>query len=267
MIDTSDGDAAHRRRLGAHLDAMLALCETVSCRRVQMLAYFGQDAEPCGNCDTCLEPQDTWDGTVAAQKLLSTVVRLERERGQRYGAGHLVDILLGRETPRVTHLGHASLSTFGLGADLSENQWRGVVRQLLAQGLLGVDTDGYGTLHVTEASGAVLRGEREVPLRREPERVERVRRTRSGGSGGAKKAAAAEGLDDAALETFETLRTWRAGVAKEQGVPAYVVFHDATLREIASRRPGSREELGTVAGVGAAKLERYADGVLAALAG
>ncbi|EYR64043.1 ATP-dependent DNA helicase RecQ, partial [Actinotalea ferrariae CF5-4] len=267
MIDTSEGDAAHRRRLGAHLDAMLALCETVSCRRVQMLAYFGQEAEPCGNCDTCLEPQDTWDGTVAAQKLLSTVVRLERERGQRYGAGHLVDILLGRETPRVTHLGHASLSTFGLGADLSENQWRGVVRQLLAQGLLGVDTDGYGTLHVTEASGAVLRGEREVPLRREPERVERARRSRSGGSGSAKRAAAAEGLDEATLQTFETLRTWRAGVAKEQGVPAYVVFHDATLREIASRRPGSREELGTVAGVGAAKLERYADGVLAALAG
>jgi ATP-dependent DNA helicase RecQ len=267
MIDTSDGDAAHRRRLGAHLDAMLALCETVSCRRVQMLAYFGQDAEPCGNCDTCLDPQDTWDGTVAAQKLLSTVVRLERERGQRYGAGHLVDILLGRETPRVTQLGHASLSTFGLGTDLSENQWRGVVRQLLAQGLLGVDTDGYGTLHVTEASGAVLRGDSEVPLRREPERVERTRRTRAGGSGGAQRAAAAEGLDDAALRTFETLRAWRAGVAKEQGVPAYVVFHDATLREIASRRPGSREELGTVTGVGAAKLERYADGVLAALAG
>nr|WP_297423118.1 DNA helicase RecQ [uncultured Actinotalea sp.] len=267
MIDTSEGDAAHRRRLGAHLDAMLALCETVSCRRVQMLAYFGQDAEPCGNCDTCLDPQDTWDGTVAAQKLLSTVVRLERERGQRYGAGHLVDILLGRETPRVTQLGHASLSTFGLGTDLSENQWRGVVRQLLAQGLLEVDTDGYGTLHVTEASGAVLRGDREVPLRREPERVERTRRTRAGGSGSAQRAAAAEGLDDAALRTFETLRAWRAGVAKEQGVPAYVVFHDATLREIASRRPGSREELGTVTGVGAAKLERYADGVLAALAG
>ncbi|MBC7290081.1 MAG: DNA helicase RecQ [Actinotalea sp.] len=267
MIDTSEGDAAHRRRLGAHLDAMLALCETVSCRRVQMLAYFGQDAEPCGNCDTCLEPQDTWDGTVAAQKLLSTVVRLERERGQRYGAGHLVDILLGRETQRVTQLGHAGLSTFGLGNDLSENQWRGVVRQLLAQGLLGVDTDGYGTLHVTEASGAVLRGERDVLLRREPERAERVRRSRTGGAGGAKKAAAAEGLDGATLQTFETLRAWRAGVAKEQGVPAYVVFHDATLREIASRRPGSREELGTVAGVGAAKLERYAEGVLAALAG
>jgi ATP-dependent DNA helicase RecQ len=267
MIDTSDGDAAHRRRLGAHLDAMLALCETVSCRRVQMLAYFGQDAEPCGNCDTCLEPQDTWDGTVAAQKLLSTVVRLERERGQRYGAGHLVDILLGRETPRVTQLGHAQLSTFGVGTDLSENQWRGVVRQVLAQGLLGVDTDGYGTLHVTEASGAVLRGEREVLLRREPERAERPRRTRSGGAGGVKRAAATEGLGDADLQTFEALRTWRAGVAKEQGVPAYVVFHDATLREIASRRPGSREELGTVTGVGAAKLERYAEGVLAALAG
>lgn len=264
MIDTSDGDAAHRRRLGAHLDAMLALCETVECRRVQLLAYFGEAAEPCGNCDTCLAPPESWDGTVAAQKLLSTVVRLERERGQRYGAGHLVDILLGRTTPRVTQLGHATLSVFGVGADLSEAEWRGVVRQLLAQGLLAVDADGYGTLRLTEASATVLTGDRTVLLRREAPRSA-VRASRSAGRS-AKNAAAAE-LAPGAAEVFERLRAWRGATAKEQGVPAYVVFHDATLREIANRVPTSLEELGTVSGVGVNKREKYGPALLEALQG
>ncbi|WP_150118083.1 DNA helicase RecQ [Cellulomonas sp. B6] len=260
MIDTSEGDAAHRRRLTQHLDAMLALCETVDCRRVQLLAYFGQESDgPCGNCDTCLEPPQSWDGTVPAQKLLSTVVRLD-QRGQRYGVGHLVDILRGKATPRVQQLGHDALSTFGIGQDLSDGEWRGVVRQLLAAELLAVDTDGYGTIRLTEASGAVLRGEREVRLRREPERTGRTSR----GSRGGRPAAAAD-LDADAAALFEALRAWRAAAAKEQGVPAYVVFHDATLREIATRRPSSRTELGTISGVGAAKLDRYAEGVLAAL--
>ncbi|WP_404813977.1 DNA helicase RecQ [Cellulomonas iranensis] len=262
MIDTSEGDAAHRRRLTQHLDAMLALCETVDCRRVQLLAYFGQESDgPCGNCDTCLEPPQSWDGTVPAQKLLSTVVRLD-QRGQRYGVGHLVDILRGKATPRVQQLGHDALSTFGIGQDLSDGEWRGVVRQLLAAELLAVDTDGYGTIRLTEASAAVLRGEREVRLRREPERTGRTSR----GSRGGRPAAAAD-LDADAAALFEALRAWRAAAAKEQGVPAYVVFHDATLREIATRRPASRDELGTISGVGAAKLDRYAEGVLAALAG
>jgi ATP-dependent DNA helicase RecQ len=262
MIDTSEGDAAHRRRLTQHLDAMLALCETVDCRRVQLLAYFGQESDgPCGNCDTCLEPPQSWDGTVPAQKLLSTVVRLD-QRGQRYGVGHLVDILRGKATPRVQQLGHDALSTFGIGQDLSDGEWRGVVRQLLAAELLAVDTDGYGTIRLTEASAAVLRGEREVRLRREPERTGRTSR----GSRGGRPAAAAD-LDADAAALFEALRAWRAAAAKEQGVPAYVVFHDATLREIATRRPASRDELGSISGVGAAKLDRYAEGVLAALAG
>ncbi|WP_370297487.1 DNA helicase RecQ [Cellulomonas sp. HD19AZ1] len=262
MIDTSEGDAAHRRRLTQHLDAMLALCETVDCRRVQLLAYFGQESDgPCGNCDTCLEPPQSWDGTVPAQKLLSTVVRLD-QRGQRYGVGHLVDILRGKATPRVQQLGHDALSTFGIGQDLSDGEWRGVVRQLLAAELLAVDTDGYGTIRLTEASGAVLRGEREVRLRREPERTGRTSR----GSRGGRPTAAAD-LDADAAALFEALRAWRGAAAKEQGVPAYVVFHDATLREIATRRPASRDELGTISGVGAAKLDRYAEGVLAALAG
>src|SRR5690606_20002744 len=147
-----EGDAAHRRRLSMHLDAMLALCETVECRRVQLLAYFGQDSTPCGNCDTCLAPPETWDGTVAAQKLLSAVVRLA-QRGQRYGAGHVIDILLGKRTERVAQLGHEDLTVFGIGTDLGEGGWRGVVRQLLAQRLLAVDHAGYNTLQLTEASG------------------------------------------------------------------------------------------------------------------
>src|SRR5690554_3377260 len=169
MIQTSEGDLAHRRRLAAHLDAMLALCETVQCRRVQLLNYFGQASTPCGNCDTCLQPPESWDGTVPAQKLLSTIVRLQRERGQKFGAGQSIDILLGKQTPKVAQNGHESLSTFGIGTDLSEQEWRGVVRQLLAQGLLAVDNSGYGILILSETSGEVLRGERQVLLRREPE--------------------------------------------------------------------------------------------------
>jgi ATP-dependent DNA helicase RecQ len=259
MIDTSEGDLAHRRRLGAHLDAMLALCETVECRRVQLLAYFRQTSTPCGNCDTCLAPPQTWDGTIAAQKLLSTVARLDQRR-QRYGAGHVVDILLGKSTPRVSQLGHASLSVFGIGTELSDTEWRAVVRQVLAQGLLGVDTDGYGTLRLTEDSAAVLGGSRNVRLRREAPRepTTRTRPTRRG-------AAAAVDLDADATVVFERLRTWRAATAKEQGVPAYVVFHDATLREIATRVPGTLDELSTVSGVGVAKLEKYGPQLLEAL--
>ena len=259
MIDTSEGDAAHRRRLSMHLDAMLALCETVECRRVQLLAYFGQDSTPCGNCDTCLAPPETWDGTVAAQKLLSAVVRLE-QRGQRYGAGHVIDILLGKRTERVAQLGHEDLTVFGIGTDLGEGEWRGVVRQLLAQRLLAVDHAGYNTLQLTEASGPVLRGERQVQLRREAPRAARRARTR------ASRDAVVGDLDAAATARFEALRAWRAAAAKEQGVPAYVVFHDAVLRELAVRDPADLDGLAGVSGIGATKLERYGPGVVAALA-
>ena len=260
MIAASDGDAAHQRNLGRHLDAMLALCETVTCRREQLLAYFGQpDTGPCGNCDTCLEPPKTWDGTIPAQKLLSTVVRLDR-RGQRYGSGHLIDILLGRETERVVKLGHTDLTTFGIGTELEERGWRGVVRQLLAEGLLDVEGD-YGMLGLTEASGTVLRGERQLAMRTEPER----RKTRSS-SGGGKSAKATADLTGAEAELFEQLRAWRAATAKEQGVPAYVVFHDATLRAIATAAPTTIVALGKISGVGAAKLDRYGPGVLETVA-
>ncbi|MEA5363584.1 DNA helicase RecQ [Amycolatopsis sp., V23-08] len=259
MIDTSEGDDAHRRRLGAHLNAMLALCETVECRRVQILNYFGQKAEPCGNCDTCLNPPEKWDGTIPAQKLLSTIVRLRNERRQKFGAGQVIDILLGKSTPKVTQFQHDTLKTFGIGTELREPEWRAVVRQLLAQGWLAVEGD-YGSLVLTEASAEVLGGDREVMLRREPERAAAAKAAR-----GTRKAAPAVDMPAEAAPLFERLRAWRAGVAKEQGVPAYVVFHDATLRQIATQRPSSLADLGTVSGVGENKLAKYGEGVLDAL--
>ncbi|WP_328617585.1 DNA helicase RecQ [Amycolatopsis sp. NBC_00355] len=260
MIDTSEGDDAHRRRLGAHLNAMLALCETVECRRVQILNYFGQKAEPCGNCDTCLNPPEKWDGTIPAQKLLSTIVRLRNERRQKFGAGQVIDILLGKSTPKVTQFQHDTLKTFGIGTELREPEWRAVVRQLLAQGWLAVEGD-YGSLVLTEASAEVLGGDREVMLRREPERTAAPR-----ARGASRKAAPAVDMPAEAAPLFERLRAWRAGVAKEQGVPAYVIFHDATLRQIATQRPSSLADLGTVSGVGENKLAKYGEGVLETLA-
>ncbi|HEY3561985.1 MAG TPA: DNA helicase RecQ [Kribbella sp.] len=257
MIDTSEGDLAHRRRLSSHLDAMLALCETVQCRRSQLLAYFGQPAVDCGNCDTCLTPPESWDGTIAAQKLLSTVYRLQNERGQKFGAGQLIDILLGKETEKVKQFRHDQLTVFGIGTELKDAEWRGVIRQLLALRLLAVEGD-YGTLVLTEESAEVLGRRREVMMRREPERI----RTRS--SGGSKKAVA--DLPAEAAPVFERLRAWRAGVAKEQGVPAYVIFHDATLRQIATDLPTSLTELGRISGIGENKLTKYGDGVLETLA-
>lgn len=263
LIEISEGDEQHKRRLGQHLDAMLALCETVGCRRQRLLSYFGEESEPCGNCDTCLAPPSSFDGTVPAQKLLSTVVRLD-QRGQRYGVGHVVDILRGRSTPRVQQLGHGELSTFGIGADLSDGEWRAVVRQLVAAQLLGVEPE-HSTLRLTEGSGAVLRGEREVRLRQDGQTTAAARR-RSRRAGGTKPAPAAADLSEEDGALFERLRAWRAAVAKEAGLPAYVVFHDATLRDLATRRPASLEELSRIGGVGAAKLERYGAGVLETVA-
>ncbi|MEU9793741.1 DNA helicase RecQ [Streptomyces sparsogenes] len=266
MIDGSEGDAAHRRRLAAHLDAMLALCETVECRRVGLLAYFGQRGTPCGNCDTCLTPPEAWDGTVAAQKLLSTVVRLKRERNQKFGAGQVIDILLGKKTAKVIQFDHDALSVFGIGTELREAEWRGVVRQLLAQGLLAVEGD-YGTLVLSEASAEVLGGRRQVMLRREPERAPRAAKAGSSGSSATSgRATAPVDLPAEAVPVFEALRAWRAATAKEQGVPAYVIFHDATLRQIATLAPGTLAELGTVSGVGENKLAKYGQQILDTLA-
>jgi ATP-dependent DNA helicase RecQ len=260
LIDRGAGDAAHRRRQSANLEAMLALCETVTCRRRQLLAYFGQPSDTdCGNCDTCLDPVDTWDGTVEAQKLLSTIVRLQRERQQRFGGGQLIDILRGKHTPRVAQHRHDELSTFGVGADLDDRAWRSVLRQLIAQGVVAVADDGYGTLGLGPLAGGVLKGEQQIRLRHD------LAKSHSGA--GAKKARpVAADLDGDAQVLFDRLRTWRAAQAKEQGVPAYVVFGDATLKALAATRPGSLSALGAVSGIGAAKLERYGEAVLALLA-
>jgi ATP-dependent DNA helicase RecQ len=256
LIDASGGDEAYRRRQSQHLDAMLALCEAVGCRRVQLLGYFGEQSEPCGNCDTCLAPPEAWDGTIAAQKLLSAVYRLRSERHQRFGAGHVIDILLGKQTPKVTQHRHDTLTVFGIGTDLRDTEWRGIVRQLLAQGLLAVEGD-YGTLVLTDASAQVLRKQRPVMLRREPDRPAKAPRAR--------KAGPAASLPADATAAFERLRAWRAATAKEQGVPAYVIFHDATLREVAMTSPSSLGELSKVSGIGETKLARYGQQLLDAL--
>ncbi|MFJ2649446.1 DNA helicase RecQ [Streptomyces sp. NPDC087420] len=260
MIETSEGDDAHRRRLGEHVDAMLALCETVECRRVRLLAYFGQESTACGNCDTCLTPAESWDGTVPVQKFLSTVVRLKRERNQKFGAGQITDILLGKKTAKVIQFDHDALSVFGIGTELREAEWRGVARQMLAQGLVAVEGE-YGTLALTDDSAEVLGGRRPVVLRREPESAPRPARAEKT----ARNRAAPVDLPAEAVPVFESLRAWRAASAKEQGVPAYVIFHDATLREIAVLSPSTLAELGTVNGVGENKLAKYGEQILETL--
>ncbi len=260
MIDESTGDDAYKRRSAAMLDAMLGLCETVSCRRTRLLAYFGETSPACGNCDTCLEPPEAWDGTIAAQKALSAVYRLWKERNQRFGTAHLIDLLRGKKTDKIGQNRHDELSVFGVGADLSENEWRSVLRQLIAQGLLSVDHESFGTLGLTEASRAVLKGEHKLMLRREP-----IRSGRSARSSTRVKAPAVN-LPPEAETLFTALRGWRAGIAREHGVPAYVIFHDATLREIALARPESLEDLEGINGVGARKLESYGEDILRCVA-
>ena len=273
LIDQSPGDRTFKMRLGQHLDAMLALCETVGCRRQNLLGYFGQSlsgprplsergeaerVEGCGNCDTCLDPPATFDGLIPAQKLLSTIVRLKRERNQAFGAGHLIDILRGSSNDRIRKLRHEELATYGIGADLSDQDWRSVVRQLLARGILVAQGD-YGTLAPGEAAAGVLRGETPVPLRKDA-------MGRVSGAGRARKAQAADALDAGDRGLFEALRSWRAETAREQGVPAYIVFGDATLRALAEHRPASLSDLDGITGVGAKKREAYGEAVLAVIA-
>ncbi|WP_159501194.1 DNA helicase RecQ [Microbacterium sp. 18062] len=258
MIDQSPGDRTFKMRLGQHLDAMLALCETVGCRRQNLLGYFGQQSGPCGNCDTCLTPPETFDGLVPAQKLLSTVVRLQRERGQSFGAGQIIDILRGADTERIRQQRHNELATYGIGADLSDQDWRSVVRQLLARGILVARGD-YGTLALGEAAAGVLRGDEPVPLRRDT-------MGRTGSVPRARRAAASDTLSEDDRGLFEALREWRAQTAREQGVPAYIVFGDATLRALAEHRPASLSDLDGISGIGAKKKDAYGEAVLEVIA-
>lgn len=260
FIDEGEGGEQFKRNARAHLDAMLALCETVGCRRVQLLRYFGQEAgEPCGNCDTCLSPPETWDATTAAQKLLSALIRLDRERDQRFGSGQVIDVLLGKESDRSRQSRHHELSVWGIGTELSEREWRTALRQLLARGIVEAVGD-YGVLVPGRAAGPVLRGEETVELA-----VDRTPAKARGGAGRRRGGGAAESLEPAQREVFEALRAWRTGVAKEKQIAPYMVFSDATLVGIIEQRPGTVAELGGVSGVGAKKLAEYGEQVLATL--
>jgi ATP-dependent DNA helicase RecQ len=271
MIDDSPAGEEFKRGQRGKLDALLALAETHECRRARLLAYFGEPSLACGPsqnaCDNCLTPPATWDATEAARKALSCVYRFQQQRGQRFGAVHLIDVLRGKATDKVTQHGHQSLSTFGIGADVGEAEWRSVLRQLIALGHLRTEGE-YNTLELTESARAVLRGEVRLLLRQPSEPTKRTRgaKSRTGARTGAPKAPPIE-LDDDGLERFAALKAWRAEVAREHNLPAYVVFHDATLAEMARSAPQTLDDLAQVSGVGAKKLEAYGDDILRVLGG
>ena len=252
MVDGSEAGESRKRLEIRKLDAMLGYCELTGCRRQTLLAYFGEaPAEPCGNCDNCLDPPESWDATEAAQQALSCVYRT----GQRFGVGYVVDVLRGKDDERIRRFGHDRLSTFGIGADLDAGQWRSVVRQLVARRLLSVDVEKYGSLRLTAAARPVLRGEATVELRRDALPAPKGRRGRSREE--RDRMHAVLGAGGQAL--FDALRAHRLALAEQQGVPPYVIFHDASLVEMAARRPGSLAEFASITGVGATKLERYGE--------
>ena len=257
MIDESPAEENFKQVMRGKLDALLALAEATDCRRVRLLSYFDEASEPCGNCDNCLNPPAVWDGTDAARKLLSTVFRAEQHSGFSFGSGHIMDIVRGKSTEKVSQYGHAKLSTFGIGANFSEVQLRGVLRQLIAMGALNVQGQVFNTLQLTEGSRAVLRGEISVLLR---ESVSQKAEKRSRKPQATSPAAA--NLSQEALVRYINLKAWRAEVAKEHNLPAYVIFHDATLALIASAAPQTLNDLNGISGIGAKKLEAYGQEVL-----
>ena len=257
MIEESDADITFKRMQSARLDAMLGLCETIGCRRVHLLDYFGQASTPCGNCDNCLAPPQSFDATEEVQKLLSTIYRT----GQRFGAVHVLEVLRGSDSEKVRQWGHDKLSTFGIGADKPEPEWRAILRQAIALGLLEIDHENYGSLRLPAAARAVLKGERRVAMRH----YQKPQKQR-------KPAARSSGFAEIELSTpqqtlFERLRWWRVETARSHNVPAYVIFHDATLREIARAMPVTLDELRQVSGVGEKKLETYGEQLIALVSG
>ncbi|VTY36617.1 ATP-dependent DNA helicase RecQ [Xylophilus ampelinus] len=264
MIDESPAGEEFKQVMRGKLDALLALAEATDCRRVRLLGYFGEHSTPCGNCDNCLTPPELWDGTEAAQMLLSTVYWIRKQQGIGYGAGHIMDVVRGKDTEKVQQKGHDGLSTFGRGAQYSEVQLRGVLRQLIAIGALHVDAEKFNTLQLTEGSRAVLKGEVPVRLRASISAPPAKRtRSRSGGSSSTSSTApAAAALDTTGQARFAALKTWRAEVAKAHNLPAYVIFHDATLAAIAERAPATLADLQGISGIGASKLEKYGEDVL-----
>ncbi len=259
LIDQSPSGEEHKRVAGAKLDALLGLCETVDCRRVRLLDYFGETSSACGNCDNCLTPPEEWDGTEAARKLMSCIYRCEQASGFGFGAMQIIDVLLGQRTMKVQQFGHDRVSTFGIGKELSALQWRAVIRQLVALRLLRVDYDRFNVLKLTPDAREVLGGRRMLRLRKPAEAQPRRRKARRGEPALAPSHASLSGK---AGDVFQALREWRRGVAKEHGVPAYTVFHDSTLQEIARQLPASLDGLRGITGIGATKLERYGEPLL-----
>ena len=257
MIDESEADEAYKRIQGQKLDAMLGLCETIGCRRVRLLSYFGQESGPCGNCDTCLHPPVSYDATVPVQKLLSTIYRVD----QRFGAGHVMDVLRGIDSEKVKQWKHDQISTFGIGSDIGEPEWRAILRQVIALDLVHVDHDAYHALKLTGEARPVLKGARQVQLRRyeKPARPSRQKRTGSARPRGYVEA----DLSRTEQEIFEKLRWWRVETARVHNVPAYIIFHDATMREIAKAKPDTLDALRGVSGVGEKKLQTYGEEIVA----
>lgn len=253
ILADSEAGEAHKRVEGHKFNALVGYCESVQCRRQILLNYFGDVLpEPCGNCDTCLVPVETFDGTVAAQKVLSCVHRT----GQRFGAGHIVDVLLGKMTDKVESFGHHKLSTFGIGEEYKVSQWRAMIRQLVTSNYLSIDIDGYGGLQLTQESVAVLKGEKQVRFRKDPKPESRSRKR--------EKTSTTKNdlLDDQTQPLFDALRDLRLELAREQGIPPYIIFHDSTLIALAQNRPKTVADLGYIPGVGAVKLERYGEAFL-----
>ncbi|GBO82574.1 ATP-dependent DNA helicase RecQ [Marinobacter adhaerens] len=258
MLESSQGNDHFKRVERQKLDAMLGLCEVTSCRRQVLLRYFGDELDqPCGNCDTCLNPPETWDGTVAVQKALSCVFRT----GQRFGVTYLIDVLRGSENERILQAGHHQVSTYGIGTELSANEWKSVFRQLVANGYLRADPEGYGALQLTEECRPLLKGRQTIELRKDPV----VKKAAGRASGGRSSAPVKDQITDQA--GWDALRACRKELADKQGVPPYVIFHDTTLFGMLERKPRTLEELAEVSGVGAAKLEKYGEIFLEAIAG
>ena len=254
MLDQSEAEEDYKRYERQKLDALLGWCEAPGCRRRALLEYFGDTLEnDCGNCDGCLEPAASWDGLEAAQKLLSAVYRT----GQRFGAAHVVDVLVGKGTDKVVQHQHGELSVFGIGSEFSSQKWRSVIRQLIVMGHLRADAERYGALVLTESSRTVLRGETSVSFREDPVKTKTHR----------SRAPQTADVSPQDADLWDALRACRRDLADEQGVPAYVIFHDKTLHDMLQRRPRNESELLSVNGVGQAKLERYGARFLEVLAG
>ena len=261
MIDESPADERFKQVLRGKLDALLALAESTDCRRVRLLSYFGEASQPCGNCDNCLNPPAQQDATEAARKLLSCIYRVEKS-GTAFGAGHIIDILRGKRSDKVLQYGHESLSTFGIGADMTEAQWRALLRQLIALGVVAVDAAPYLTLHLEAAARPILMGDKPVLMKVGADKSHAPSRKK-------RTEAAPDGtpLSLAERECLDALKAWRAEVAREHNLPAYVIFHDATLRAIAQRAPRSEADLDGISGLGQKKREAYGTEVLRVVKG